>query len=204
MSIELYLAYLVAVTVLVIIPGPVVTLVIGNSLTHGPRAGLMNVAGNQLGLAIILTALAIGLGSIIATMGWWFDWLRLAGAAYLIWLGWKLIRATGTLAAPGRTRTPRGGFFLQGLLVSLSNPKTLLFFGAFLPQFIDPHGNYPLQVALLGGTAMAVAAVCDSAYAVLTGRAGAMVSRRRVRLMSRLGGSCLIGGGIWLAATRTR
>ena len=180
------------------------TLVIANSLTHGSRAGLLNVVGTQVGLAVIIAILAVGLTSIIATMGWWFDWLRFAGAVYLIWLGWKLLRASGALAAPGRAPVPRGGFFLQGLLVSLSNPKTLLFFGAFIPQFIDPHGSYLAQVALLGGTAMAVAAVSDSAYAILTGRAGALVSRHRIRLLSRASGVCLIGGGVWLAATRAR
>ncbi|HUN50844.1 MAG TPA: LysE family translocator, partial [Candidatus Sulfotelmatobacter sp.] len=188
MPIELYLAYCLAVVILVLIPGPTVTLVVANSLTHGSRAGLLNVAGTQLGLAIIIGILAVELTSVIATMGWWFDWLRLAGAVYLVWLGWKLLRSSGSPQAAARAPKPPGGFFLQGLLVSLSNPKTLLFFGAFIPQFIDPHGSYVAQVALLGGTAMAVAAVSDSAYAILTGRAGALLARRRVRLLSRLGG----------------
>jgi homoserine/homoserine lactone efflux protein len=204
MSPELYFAYVLAVVILVLIPGPTVTLVVANSLAHGSRAGLKNVAGTQVGLAVIIAILAVGLNSIIATMGWWFDWLRFAGALYLIWLGWKLLRAPSASNGPNRAPLPRGGFFLQGLLVSLSNPKTLLFFGAFIPQFIDPHGSYQAQVILLGGTAMAVAAVSDSAYAMLSGRVGALLSRHRVRLLSRLGGVCLIGGGVWLAATRTR
>jgi len=93
MSIEVYLAYVLACILITIIPGPTVTLIIANSLTHGTRAGLLNVAGTQLGLAIMLGVLLVGLSSIIATMGVWFDWVRIAGAVYLIWLGWKLLRA---------------------------------------------------------------------------------------------------------------
>lgn len=86
----------------------------------------------------------------------------------------------------------------------MANPKALLWFGAFIPQFIDPTGNYVGQIVVLGVTAMAVALVSDGAYAVVTGRASAMLSRKRVRLVSRLSGGFLIGGGIWLALTRGR
>jgi threonine/homoserine/homoserine lactone efflux protein len=130
--------------------------------------------------------------------------VRLAGAAYLVWLGWKLLRSSGALDRPGQVPAPRGGFFLQGFLVMLSNPKVLLFFGAFIPQFVDPRGDHVAQIALLGATAMAVAAISDGAYAVLTGRAGTLLARRHVRRLSRASGICLIGGGVWLALTRAR
>jgi threonine/homoserine/homoserine lactone efflux protein len=204
MTLEVYLAYLIACAVVAIVPGPTVTLVVANSLTHGTRAGLLNVAGTQLALALMIGILVVGLASVIETMGWWFDWLRLAGAAYLAWLGWRLLRAPGALETPGRTPAPRGGFFLQGFLVMLSNPKVLLFFGAFIPQFVDPRADHALQVALLGLTAMAVAMVSDGAYAVLSGRAGTLLARRHVRRLSRASGLCLIGGGVWLALARTR
>ena len=99
---------------------------------------------------------------------------------------------------------PRGGFFLQGFLVLMGNPKALLWFGAFIPQFVDPKGDYVGQVVLLGLTAMVVATLSDGAYAVVTGRASALLSRSRVRLVNRIGGLCLIGGGAWLALTRAR
>ena len=204
MSLELYLAYLAACLAITIIPGPTVTLIVANSLTHGVRAGLLNVAGTQLGLGLMMATLVIGLASVIETMGWWFDWLRLAGAVYLVWLGWKLIRASGEVDEAGAGPKPRGGFFLQGLLVMLSNPKALIFFGAFIPQFVDPGADHRTQVVLLGLTAMAMALVTDGAYAVLTGRAGRLLTRARVRLVSRISGGCLIGGGIWLAFSRTR
>jgi threonine/homoserine/homoserine lactone efflux protein len=203
MSLELYLAYVAACIVVAVIPGPMVALVVANGLSHGSRAALLNVAGSQLGLALMLGTLVLGLASIIEALGWWFDALRLAGAAYLVWLGWKLLRASGDLTLAKAAR-PRGGFFLQGFLVMISNPKVLLFFGAFIPQFIDPTRDATAQVVLLGATAMVVATVSDGTYALLTGRAGALLSRQRVRLASWLGGVCLIGCGVWLALTRAR
>jgi homoserine/homoserine lactone efflux protein len=204
MSPEVYLAYVIACALAAVVPGPTVTLIVANSLTHGTRAGLLNVAGTQLALALMIGVLVVGLASIIETMGWWFDWLRLAGAAYLVWLGWRLLRSSGDLDGPGTVPAPRGGFFLQGFLVMLSNPKVLLFFGAFIPQFVDPRGDHVSQVALLGVTAMVVAMLSDGGYVVLTGRAGTLLARRHVRRLSTASGICLIGGGVWLALTRAR
>src|SRR5258707_6752516 len=199
MSLQVYLAYVAACILITIIPGPTVTLIIANSLTHGTRAGLLNVAGTQLGLAIMLGVLLVGLSSVIATMGVWFDYVRIAGAIYLVWLGWKLLRANAGFGQIGQTPAPRGGFFLQGFLVLMSNPKALLWFGAFIPQFVDPSGNYVGQIGLLGLTAMATAALTDGAYAILGGRAVHFMSAQRIRLAQRLSGLFLIGGGVWLA-----
>jgi threonine/homoserine/homoserine lactone efflux protein len=96
------------------------------------------------------------------------------------------------------------GFFWQGFLVLMANPKALLLFGAFIPQFVDPNGDYVGQVILLGVTAMVVAGTFDSAYALLAGRARTWLSPPRVRLVSRLSGAFLIGGGVWLALARGR
>jgi len=202
MSFELYAAFLIACLVIIIVPGPTVKLVIANSLRHGRRAGLLNVAGTQIGLAIMIGIVGIGLTSLIEAMGHWFDWLRLAGAAYLVWLGWKMIRSSGEATAGEAPRPPRGGFVMQGAIVALSNPKTLLFFGAFFPQFIDPARDQGLQIAIMGATAMLFAAISDSAYAIVSGRAGRALSARRVRLLSRASGGFLIGGGVWLALSR--
>lgn len=204
MSLSAYLAFLLACVVVMIVPGPAVTLIVANSMRQGRRAGLLNVAGIQLGLAFTVGVVLLGLASLIAAMGAWFVWLRLAGAAYLVWLGWKLLVDSGEIASGGVPREPRTGFFVQGLVVSLSNPKTLLFFGAFFPQFIDAGRDFALQVLVMSATAMAVAAISDSAYALLASRAGAALSRRRVRLMSRASGAMLIGGGLWLALSRSK
>lgn len=204
MTLELYLAYLLACLLITLIPGPTVTLIVANSLRHGARAGLLNVAGTQAGLALMMLILMVGLSSVIAAMAWLFDWLRLVGAAYLVWLGWKLLRNPPLKDEVDKPPMPRGGFFTQGFLVLMANPKALLWFGAFIPQFVDPKGNYVGQIALLGVSAMTVAAITDGAYAVLTGRAWALFSKGRVKVLSKLGGILLVGGGIWLALTRAR
>lgn len=202
MSLELYAAYLVACLVVIIVPGPTVTLILANGMRHGTRAGLLNVLGTQIGLAVMIGIVGIGLSQMIEAMGHWFDWVRLAGAAYLVWLGWKMIRSSGDLADGKAPRTPRGGFVMQGALVALSNPKTLLFFGAFFPQFIDPAQPHGQQIVIMGLTAMLFAAISDSTYALASGRAGRMLSARRVRWMTRTSGGFLIGGGVWLALSR--
>jgi len=204
MSLDVYLAYLVATIVIIVVPGPTVTLIIANSFSHGVRAGLLNVAGTQLGIALMIALVGLGLASLIEVLGWWFDVVRLVGAAYLVWLGVRLLRSTGTLGAARATSVPRMGFFVQGFVVAISNPKTLVFFGAFIPQFIDPNGDYALQVAIMGGTAVVVASISDGLYAVLVGGAGRRISETRVRWLSKISGGVLIGGGLWLALTRTR
>lgn len=204
MSPHLYLAFLAACIVIIIVPGPTVTLIIANSLTHGTRAGLLNVAGTQIGIALMIALVGFGLASLIAALGWWFDWVRLLGAAYLVWLGIKLFRASGAIGEAKPVPAPRIGFLAQGFLVAISNPKTLVFFGAFIPQFIDPAGDYLRQVAIMGATAVAVASVSDSLYAILVGGAGRRISERRIKWLSRLSGGCLVGGGLWLALARSR
>jgi homoserine/homoserine lactone efflux protein len=162
------------------------------------------VAGTQAGVGLMIITVAIGLTSIVNAVGHWFEWIKLAGAVYLIILGIQLFRSAGSSAVAPQVKTPRGGFFVQGLVVSLSNPKQLLFFGALLPQFLDPAGNRTLQIAILGGTAMLLAALSDSTYALISGRVAGRVDPRRVRAASRIGGVCLIGGGLWLALSRSK
>ena len=204
MSLQLYLAFVAACIALALLPGPIVTLLIANGLRHGTRAALINIAGVQAGLTIVIGVVAVGLTSLMATMGYWFDWVRFAGAAYLIWLGIKLIRAPVEGVEAEAPAPPRGGFFLQGFVVALSNPKLLVFFGAFIPQFMDLSRDHVPQVALLGFTFMVTGAVTDSIYAILAGRARRFFSAQRTRLLSRISGGFMIGGGIWLALTRAR
>jgi len=205
MSLQVYLAFVAACIALALLPGPIVSLLIANGLRHGTRAALINVAGAQAGLAIVIGIVAVGLTSLMATMGYWFDWVRFAGAAYLVWLGVKLIWSpVEGVKADAPPPPPRGGFFLQGFLVLLSNPKVLVFFGAFIPQFMDLSKDHVSQVALLGATFMVTAAMTDAVYALLAGRARKFFSARRTRLVSRVSGGFMIGGGIWLALTRAR
>ena len=205
MSLQVYLAFVAACIALALLPGPIVTLLIANGLRHGTRASLTNILGVQAGMVIVVGILAVGLTSLMATMGYWFDWVRFLGAAYLVWLGIKLVRSpVEGVKTDEPPPPPRGGFFLQGFLVLLSNPKVLVFFGAFIPQFMDMSKDHFSQVALLGFTFMVTGAVTDSIYAVLAGRARLFFSKQRTRLLSRISGGFMIGGGIWLALTRAR
>ena len=205
MSLNLYLAFVAACIALALLPGPIVTLLIANGLRHGTRAALINIAGAQVGLAIVIGIVAVGLTSLMATMGYWFDWVRFAGAAYLVWFGIRLIRSpVEGVRVDAPPPPPRGGFFLQGLLVLLSNPKVLVFFGAFIPQFMDMSKDHVSQVTLLGVTFMVIAGMTDAIYALLAGRARKFFSTRRTRLLSRVSGGFMIGGGVWLALTRAR
>jgi threonine/homoserine/homoserine lactone efflux protein len=201
-SASVYLAFAIACFAIIIVPGPTVTVIIANSLRDGTRAGLLNVAGTQAGLVPMILIVAIGLKTVVAFMGEWFLWIKLAGAAYLIWLGVKMWLSDGSIGDPSKARKPATGYFWQGFLVIWANPKALLFFGAFLPQFIDPAGNAFLQTLVYGAIFMAVAAVFDSLYAVLAGKAGSFLTKNRVRLIERLSGTVLVGGGLWMATLR--
>jgi threonine/homoserine/homoserine lactone efflux protein len=205
MSLQVYLAFVAACIALALLPGPIVTLLIANGLRHGTRAALTNILGVQAALLIVIGILAVGLTTLMATMGYWFDWVRFAGAAYLVWLGIKLIRVpVEGIEAGAPPPPPRGGFFLQGFVVALSNPKLLVFFGAFIPQFMDMNQDHLSQVLILGVTFMVLAGLTDAIYALLAGRIRTIFSAQRTRLLSRVSGGVMIGGGIWLALTRAR
>ncbi len=199
MSLETYLAFCIAATALALVPGPTVTVIIANSLRYGTRAGLMNVLGTQAGVLIWLVIAAFGLSAAIEVMGVWFDVLRYVGAAYLIWLGIKLLRSNGDLGAGEPTTRDKGSFLLQGFTVILSNPKILVLFGMIVPPFLTPGGNAMQETLLLGGTFMLIASIGDTAYAILAGRAGAWLSRSRVRAIEIVSGLFLSAGGVWLA-----
>ncbi|KXF74730.1 transporter [Paramesorhizobium deserti] len=200
---ETYTAYVIVLAVATVVPGPTNMLIVANGVRHGVRAGLLNVAGTLVGLSIMVAVACVGLTWLIQLAGNWFAWIKLLGAAYLCWIGWKMIRSSGE-RSDMRTESARGGFFLQGLLVSLGNPKQLLFFGALLPQFIDPAGNQPLQIAVLGGTALLFSLVSDGSYAMAAGGIGRRLSTQAMRRIGRLGGGFLVCGGLWLAFSRIR
>jgi homoserine/homoserine lactone efflux protein len=198
MTIESYFAFVLAALALALVPGPTVTVIIANSLKHGARAGLMNVLGTQVGVVIWLGIAALGLGAAIQVMGVWFVLLRYAGAAYLLWLAYKLFMSNGDLAVATDRARPRGSFFLQGFVVIMSNPKMLVLFGALIPPFIPVGADVVRTTLILGVTFMAIAAIGDTAYAVAAGRAGAWLSRKRIRAIEIISGSFLVGGAAWM------
>ena len=199
LTLDAWLAYCAASLALALVPGPTVTVIIANSLRHGARAGLMNVAGTQAGVIIWLAIAALGLGAAVEVMGVWFDLLRYAGAAYLVWMAVQLFRAKGDLAIAADRARPRGSFFLQGFIVIMSNPKMLVLFGAMIPPFLTPGGDGLREILLLGGTFMVIAAIGDTLYALGAGKAGAFLSRSRIRALEIASGCFLLGGGVWMA-----
>jgi threonine/homoserine/homoserine lactone efflux protein len=201
MNLELFTAFLLITTVLIVTPGPIVTLVISTGVTQGSRAALTTVAGTTLGNALLLAAIALCLSWVHAHADLMFNALRWTGAAYLIWLGVQAWRHAGEegerLTATGRAR------FVRGLIVALSNPKTIVFFTAFLPQFLDPRLPAGPQLAVMCVVTVLLAGVSDCVWAVAAGMGRAWFMKpARVRLLGRLSGTVLIGGGLWLSLAR--
>ena len=201
MNWELFAAFLLITMILVITPGPIVTLVIATGASQGMRAALITVAGTTLGNAVLLTAIAFGLSVVLKNAATLFEILRWAGAAYLIWLGIQAWRHAGE---GGATLAPRGHVhFRRGFMVALSNPKTIAFFTAFLPQFVDPSLPVERQLAVMCAVSVVVAAFMDAGWAVAAGLGRAWFMKSwRAKLLGRLSGVALIGGGLWLSLAR--
>lgn len=193
-------AYLGACFALAIVPGPTVTVIIANALSRGTLAGLSIVTGTQLGLLTMILVVGLGLEALVGFMGWAFDWIKLLGAAYLVWLGFKMLRATGDLGtAEADTSRRYRDLVLEGFLVIWSNPKALIFFGAFIPQFVTrEHAAFP-QIVVLGLVFMLIAGTTDSIYAIVAGQARGLLTAARVRLVNRISGVILMCGAVWLA-----
>jgi threonine/homoserine/homoserine lactone efflux protein len=168
------LAFLAATIAILVVPGPSVVYVMTRSLDQGRIAGLYSMLGLETGALLHVCAACAGLTALVATSAPALTVLRYAGAAYLIYLGVRqLCRPTGDQPDVGLLAVSRRRLFRDGVLVDLLNPKTGLFFVAFLPQFIDPAGGpASVQVLVLGMCFVALAVICDSSYVMLAGRVG--------------------------------
>ena len=200
----LYAAFVLATAVLMLIPGPNVALIVANSVAYGTRYGLLTLAGTASAMVPQLLLTALGMTALLGGIGTWMVWLRWAGVAYLVVLGvrqWRAAALDLTHVAP-QPRSRRG-IFLRGLLVSLTNPKTLFFYGAFFPQFVAADRAAGPQVVLLCVTFLAVAIVLDSLWAVLAGRARPLLVTHG-RLRNRVSGGLLVGAGVGLALAHRR
>jgi threonine/homoserine/homoserine lactone efflux protein len=201
---ELYLAFVAATTVLILIPGPNVALIVANSLSYGARRALLTVAGTSSAMVLQLTITAIGMTSLLLVLAEWFEWLRWLGVAYLLYLGIRAWRAPATdLEATASAARSGRRLFWQGFLVSATNPKVLLFYAAFFPQFVDPVGPLVQQLGLLSVTFVVIALVLDSGFALAAGRIRVWLEdASAARLQNRLTGGFLIGAGLGLALAR--
>ena len=197
-------AFAVASVVLIAVPGPSVLFVIGRSLALGWRGGVLTVLGNATGQLVQVIAVALGVGVVVAESVVLFSIVKFAGAAYLVFLGIRTILRRGHAARQPAPAPPSSRWTLvrQGALVGATNPKSVVFFVAILPQFVDYHaGNIPFQLALLGAVFLLIALVSDSLWAIAAGwaRLWFVRSPRRVPTMEAVGGAMMIGLGGTLA-----
>jgi threonine/homoserine/homoserine lactone efflux protein len=201
------LAYLLTIVVLIVIPGPSVLFVVSRGVAHGRRAALATVLGNTAGLAVLVIVVALGLGSIVAESVAIFTAIKLAGAAYMVYLGIKMFRDRNELARMlDASAAPRGmqRMLREGFVVGVTNPKAVILLTAVLPQFVDRKaGNIQLQLAILGGISLLVGLCTDGSWAIASGTARMWIARspRRLEFIGGAGGLVLIGLGLRLAVT---
>jgi threonine/homoserine/homoserine lactone efflux protein len=199
--------YLGLTLLVLVVPGPSVLFTVGRAVSYGRRAAVATVAGNSLGIAVQVLAVALGLGAVVAGSAAAFTTVKLVGAAYLAWLGWQSFRHRHQLAgladdAAVRAAVPLRRMARDGLLVGLGNPKAAVFFVAVLPQFVEPHGLNPTVQMLVLGLGFAVLGFCsDSVWGLVAGTARAWLARnpRRLAAVGGAGGLAIVGLGVRLA-----
>ena len=201
MGVEQITYYCLACFIVVIVPGPTVTLIIANTLSFGTRAGVLNVAGTQLGLILMIGLLAISFQVVAQQLEWFLIIIRFLGAIYLVWLGYKIFTSPSLMLKTADKKYFNNKFVLQGFLVIWSNPKAFLFLGAFIPQFLNINQLTEFQIIYLGLLFMLIGAIFDSAYAIVFGKFRNLISSNYLKLLNRIGGSLLALLGLWLAIT---
>ncbi len=201
MNYQLFSAFLLITVLLFLTPGPIVTLIIATGARQGTRAALATVAGATTGNALMISLIAVGLGWILKTSAEVFDYLRWVGAAYLVYLGvqaWRHAGATSAALAPAAHVHAWRGF-----IVAMTNPKSIAFFTAFLPQFLDPTLPVERQLLVMCICSVTLGGILNSGWAVAAGFGRAWFMKpQHNRLLGRLSGLVLIGGGIWLSLAR--
>jgi homoserine/homoserine lactone efflux protein len=204
MTLSTYLLYFIAVTLLTLTPGPTMLMTLTNSVNHGPWRALASLSGSLAANMVIMALSALGLGALLAASEAAFTTLKIIGAAYLIWLGIRTLRSGGGLQLEGEGARRNRSLFLQGVLVGASNPKSLLFFTAFFPQFIDPAAPFLPQFLLLSFTFVFSDFVILGAGAFGVGRVAPWLRRAHVvRWINRVcGGLFAFLGGLLLFARR--
>lgn len=205
MSLELWFAFVMASAVLLVIPGPTILTVISYSLAHGRRANVPLVAAVALGDSTALALSLLGLGALLASSALWFGVVKTAGGLYLLYLGVRLLHrgvASGELAAAAAPGS-RWRLFANTWLVTALNPKGIVFFVAFLPQFITPGADVTRQLWILAVTFVLLAIVNATLYAMFAATAHRMLSSPRAqRGFNLAGGSLLVAAGIWALLAR--
>ena len=190
--------FLIASFLVVVVPGPTVSLIIANSLKSGTRAGILNVVGTQIGLIILIFLLALGFKVISPFLEDVIKVVRIIGAVYLMTLGYLSFTSKTLSDNSEKLNKFDKKFILQGLIVILSNPKAFLFLGAFIPQFIDINQPIGSQIIYFGILFMIVGAIFDGMYAVIFGKFREIIINKYINTLNKLGGTLLFFVGLWL------
>ncbi len=199
----LYITFILTSIAIIILPGPNVLVVVSTALSHGTKRGLQTVLGTSSAMVIQLIMAAIGTTWFVAFVAQGFEWLRWLGVAYLIYLGVSHLSSMVSKGGDEHTQISGRGTFGRGFIVSLTNPKTILFFGAFLPQFVSPSGGYLSQIVVLSITFLLLATLLDSLYAVMAGKASGLLRLSWMqRVQNGISGMLFLGAGVWLAVMK--
>jgi len=202
MSFALWLGFLLAAVLIAITPGPGAVLSMSIGMRYGYRSALLAILGLQAALLLQLIVVALGLGALLAASETAFGLLKLAGAAYLIWLGVQKWRAPVAAVVAASGDLPKRGLFVQGLLVNLTNPKAIVFIGALVPQFIDPAQPVAAQYAVIAATLCATDVIVMSGYAVLALQMGRWLGEaRHICWQNRIFGAVFVTAGSMLAVS---
>lgn len=200
----LFVAFVAAVAVLMLTPGPNVALIVGNSVAFGPRYGLLTVAGTSTAMAAQVALTAFGMAELLEGASHWFEGIRWIGVAYLVYLGVVQWRAPiPDLSGAAARAVSRRKILGRALIVALTNPKVLFFLGAFFPQFVDPDRAIGPQMAILSATFLVIVCLVDIGWALTAGHARRLLAKR-ARAQNRISGALLIAAGLGLAFARAK
>jgi homoserine/homoserine lactone efflux protein len=203
MEFHVYLAFVIATTIMIVLPGPSVLLTVAHSISFGWQHALSTVAGATMGIAVQLIIAAIGLTSLLNVVAEAFEWLRWAGAAYLVYLGIKQWQSAGIPLEVDTSSVSKTNLFVQGLVVTIPNPKSLIFIAAFVPQFIDAARPLRLQFVFIVPTFLVITFSVTSVWALVAGKAsGFLRSQRAFKSVWRTAGGLMIIAGAGLALAR--
>lgn len=203
MELHVYFAFVVATAIMISLPGPSVLLTVAHSISFGWQPALSTVAGATLGIAVQLTVAAIGLTSLLHGVADVFGWIRWGGAAYLVYLGIKQWRGAGEPLALDTLSVSKKNLFVQGLIITIPNPKSLIFIAAFLPQFIDAARPLALQFLIIVPTFLVITFTVTSVWALVAGNVRGFLRNRRVyQSVLRTAGGLMIVAGMGLALAR--
>lgn len=203
MEFHIFIAFATATSIMIALPGPSVILTIAHSISFGWRPAIATVAGETAGIAVQLLIAAVGFVSILNYAAQAFECIRWVGAVYLIYLGIKQWKSANNPIEIHQSKVSKKNLFVQGLIITIPNPKSLLFIAAFLPQFIDPTRPVITQFSIIVPTFLIITFTITSVWALAAGSARVFLgSRKSIRAVSKTSGGLMVLAGIGLAAAR--